>query len=74
VAGDPSQDREDQAGARRLELVEAECPDERQDGDGKWSDATGYPPTDVLGTCFALLFLKRATPPVVTFSGPEKGE
>jgi hypothetical protein len=44
---------------------------ERQDADGKWTDATGYPPTDVLGTCFALLFLKRATPPVVTFSGPE---
>ncbi|HEX5136330.1 MAG TPA: prenyltransferase/squalene oxidase repeat-containing protein [Planctomycetota bacterium] len=47
---------------------------DRQEGDGKWSDPTGYPPTDVLGTCFALLFLKRATVPVVTFSEPEKGE
>jgi hypothetical protein len=47
---------------------------ERQEEDGKWQDATGYQPHDVLGTCFALLFLKRATPPVVTFSGPEKGE
>jgi hypothetical protein len=26
-------------------------------------------PEDVLGTCFALLFLKKATPPTVTVSG-----
>jgi hypothetical protein len=25
-------------------------------------------PRDVLGTCFALLFLKKATPPTVTIS------
>ncbi len=37
-----------------------------QDANGKWTDSTGFPPRDVLGTCFALLFLKRATPPVVT--------
>jgi len=37
-----------------------------QDPDGKWNDATSFAPHDVLGTCFALLFLKRATPPVVT--------
>jgi len=36
-----------------------------QDPDGKWVQS-GFPPHDVLGTCFALLFLKRATPPVVT--------
>jgi hypothetical protein len=47
---------------------------ERQEADGKWTDATGFPPTDVLGTCFALLFLKRATPPVVTFREPGPGE
>jgi hypothetical protein len=45
-----------------------------QTEDGKWQDATSFRPHDVLGTTFALLFLKRATPPVVTFSGPEKGE
>jgi Squalene-hopene cyclase C-terminal domain/Prenyltransferase and squalene oxidase repeat len=44
---------------------------ERQQGDGGWSDATGFPPHNVLGTCFALLFLKRATIPVVTFHEPE---
>jgi len=35
---------------------------------GKWVDATAFRPHDVLGTCFALLFLKRATPPTVTFT------
>jgi hypothetical protein len=25
-------------------------------------------PQDVLGTCFALLFLKKATPPAITVS------
>ena len=39
-----------------------------QQPDGKWVDQTGFPPRDVLGTCFALLFLKRATPPTITFS------
>jgi len=39
-----------------------------QQGDGKWVDATAYRPHDVLGTSFALLFLKRATPPTVTFT------
>ncbi len=49
---------------------------ERQDADGKWIDPSGFPPEDVLGTCFALLFLKRATIPVVTFTdpGPKSGE
>lgn len=47
---------------------------ERQEADGKWQDATGFRPHDVLGTCFALLFLKRATPPVVTYSEADKGE
>jgi hypothetical protein len=41
---------------------------ERQAEDGKWVDPTGFEPHDVLGSCFALLFLKRATPPVVTFT------
>ena len=42
-----------------------------QNPDGKWVDQTGFPPRDVLGTCFALLFLKRATPPTITFSERE---
>lgn len=33
---------------------------------GQWADDTCMVPTDVLGTCFALLFLKRATPPAYT--------
>ncbi len=33
---------------------------------GEWMDQTAFPPRDVLGTCYALLFLKRATPPTVT--------
>jgi len=45
---------------------------ERQDEDGKWVDASGFPPHDVLGTCFALLFLKRATPPVVTLRDEDR--
>jgi hypothetical protein len=41
-----------------------------QHEDGRWEDETCMRPTDVLGTCFALLFLKRATPPpAVTVSG-----
>jgi len=40
-----------------------------QDADGKWTDGTAFPPQDVIGSCFALLFLKRATPPAVTFTG-----
>jgi len=43
---------------------------ERQDADGKWQDGSSFRPHDVLGTCFALLFLKRATIPVVTISEP----
>jgi hypothetical protein len=39
-------------GARRLVTV--------QKGDGHWEDTT-HRPTDVIGTCFALLFLDRAT-------------
>jgi hypothetical protein len=42
-----------------------------QDADGKWVQ-NGFPPHDVLGTCFALLFLKRATPPVVTVSDRDR--
>jgi hypothetical protein len=33
---------------------------------GRWSDDTCMRPEDVLGTCFALLFLKKATIPAVT--------
>jgi hypothetical protein len=40
-----------------------------QDPDGSWNDVTCMTPKDTLGTCFALLFLKRATPPAVTVSG-----
>lgn len=42
---------------------------EQQRDDGAWVDATCMRPCDVLGTCFALLFLKKATMPVVTVSG-----
>jgi hypothetical protein len=35
---------------------------------GGWRDETCMAPEDTLGTCFALLFLKRATPPAVTAS------
>jgi hypothetical protein len=41
---------------------------DRQEPDGKWVDATSFRPHDVLGTTLALLFLKRATIPVVTFT------
>jgi len=37
--------------------------------DGKWVDTTAGKPADVLGTCFALLFLKRSTIPTVTSTG-----
>ena len=37
--------------------------------DGSWTDRSCMRPKDVLGTCFALLFLKRATAPTVTISG-----
>ena len=40
----------------------------RQEDDGKWVDSTCMAPKDVLGTCFALLFLKKATIPAVTRS------
>jgi hypothetical protein len=40
-----------------------------QGANGSWDDDSCMNPEDVLGTCFALLFLKRATPPVVTVSG-----
>ncbi|MGH7163167.1 MAG: hypothetical protein ACREID_06770 [Planctomycetota bacterium] len=39
-----------------------------QGADGEMSDGTCMEPRDTLGTCFALLFLKRATPPTVTAS------
>jgi hypothetical protein len=39
-----------------------------QDPKGGWTDSTCMDPEDVLGTCFALLFLKKATMPAVTQS------
>ncbi|MHC4954175.1 MAG: prenyltransferase/squalene oxidase repeat-containing protein [Planctomycetota bacterium] len=40
-----------------------------QDENGRWIDPTeAFPPKDVNSTTLALLFLKRATPPTVTFS------
>jgi hypothetical protein len=38
----------------------------QQAASGGWTDPTCTPPEDILGTCFALLFLKKATPPAVT--------
>jgi hypothetical protein len=48
----------------------------RQDEAGFWNDGSGHEPRDVLGTCFALLFLSRATRggipfPVVTGGGDD---
>jgi hypothetical protein len=37
-----------------------------QEKTGRWADGTCMRPKDVLGTCFALLFLKRATIPAIT--------
>jgi hypothetical protein len=37
-----------------------------QEKSGRWEDDTSMAPEDVLGTSFALLFLKRATPPALT--------
>ena len=37
--------------------------------DGHWNDIRCMGPQDVLGTCFALLFLKRATRPAVITGG-----
>ncbi|MHC5032846.1 MAG: prenyltransferase/squalene oxidase repeat-containing protein [Planctomycetota bacterium] len=34
----------------------------KQEADGHWTDATCIEPQDRLGTCFALLFLKKSTP------------
>ncbi|MBN2489974.1 MAG: hypothetical protein JXQ29_03880 [Planctomycetes bacterium] len=34
---------------------------EQETKTGRWDDTSSCAPTDVLGTCFALLFLKRAT-------------
>ena len=42
---------------------------EQQKDSGAWEDETCMRPREVLGTCFALLFLKKATPPAVTVSG-----
>ena len=42
---------------------------DEQIADGSWVDRTCMNPEDVLGTCFALLFLKKATMPSVTISG-----
>ncbi|MFQ5844882.1 MAG: prenyltransferase/squalene oxidase repeat-containing protein [Planctomycetota bacterium] len=39
-----------------------------QQADGRWVDSTCIKPRDTLGTCFALLFLKKATMPAVTLS------
>jgi hypothetical protein len=38
----------------------------KQEPDGHWSDPTCIQPQDRLGTCFALLFLKKSTPPLRT--------
>ncbi|MEE8104062.1 MAG: hypothetical protein V3T86_00850 [Planctomycetota bacterium] len=40
-----------------------------QDASGAFADPSCMNPKDTLGTCFALLFLKRATPPVSTGGG-----
>lgn len=35
-----------------------------QQADGRWDNGDDIPPTDVLDTCYALLFLRRGTAPV----------
>ena len=42
---------------------------EKQAPSGSWTDETCMDPQDTLGTCFALLFLKRATPVITPGSG-----
>ncbi len=44
----------------------------KQSFEGSWSDSTCMRPRSTLGTCFALLFLKRATLPVVTGAAQPK--
>ncbi len=39
----------------------------RQDADGHWNSNSTHEPKDTLDTCFALLFLKRATKDVIPF-------
>jgi hypothetical protein len=46
---------------------------EAQQDDGKWVDQTAFRPHDILGTCFSLLFLKRATIPTITTSEKSEG-
>lgn len=41
----------------------------RQQPTGRWNDDTCMRPSDVLGTAFALLFLKKATIPAITAPG-----
>ncbi|MBI2900633.1 MAG: hypothetical protein HYY17_10635 [Planctomycetes bacterium] len=36
----------------------------RQNGDGSWDGKSGVAPTNVMDTCYALLFLKRGTIPI----------
>jgi hypothetical protein len=43
-----------------------------QKEDGSWFDATCMAPQDVLGTCFALLFLKRATVPMAVVTPADR--
>ncbi len=44
----------------------------QQQAAGHWEDPSGMKPIATLGTCFALLFLKRATLPVVTGAAQPK--
>ena len=39
-----------------------------QDPSGRWDAGENFPPRDVNSTTLALLFLKRATPPTITFT------
>jgi hypothetical protein len=39
----------------------------RQNADGHWMSASTHEPRDVIDTCFALLFLKRATKGAIKF-------
>jgi hypothetical protein len=43
---------------------------EEQYPDGSWWSSTDHPPSDLLGTCYALLFLKRSSRAVATATEP----
>jgi hypothetical protein len=42
---------------------------DQQQADGSWSSEMFYEPKPTISTCFAILFLKRATQPIIETGG-----